>query len=85
MQWERSCLANRSEAVLSPTGASGAIPDELSEFMKDTDEQFETLADILKEILVAIKAKNLNIDVNALSEMVTSQQRTRARNFGGTI
>lgn len=64
-------IANRAEAVLSPTGATGAIPDELSEFMKDTDEQFGALADILKEILAAIKAQNLNIDIRALSDMIT--------------
>lgn len=75
-------IANRAEAVLSPTGATGAIPDELSEFMKDTDEQFDALADILKEILAAIKAQNLNIDVRALSDMITRQQRDRARSFG---
>ena len=74
--------ANRAEAVLSSTGAAGAIPDELSEFMKDTDEQFYALADILKEILAAIKAQNLNIDVRALSDMITRQQRDRARSFG---
>lgn len=74
--------ANRSEAVLSTMGASGVIPDELSEFMKDTDEQFYALADILKEILAAIKAQNLNIDVKALSDMVTRQQRDRARSYG---
>lgn len=74
--------ANRAEAVLSSTGASGAIPDELSEFMKDTDEQFYALADILKEILADIKAQNLNIDVRALSDMITRQQRDRARSFG---
>lgn len=50
--------------------------------MKDTDEQFDALADILKEILAAIKAQNLNIDVRALSDMITRQQRDRARSFG---
>lgn len=74
--------ANRAEADLSSTGAAGTIPDELSEFMKDTDEQFYALADILKEILAAIKAQNLNIDVRALSDMITRQQRDRARSFG---
>lgn len=74
--------ANRSEAVLSPTGASGALP---AEFADNVDEQFDTLADLLRQLIELVRSKNLNIDLKALTDMITKLQRENTRNFGGAL
>ena len=37
----------------------------------------------LRLLLAAIKALNLNIDIDALADAISQQQRNRLRNFGG--
>lgn len=75
-------IANRAEAVSSPTGASGAIP---AEFANNVDERFDDLADLLRQLIELVRSKNLNIDLKALTDMITKLQRDNSRNFGGAL
>lgn len=74
--------ANRAEAVLSPTGAAGAIP---AEFIEGVDEQLYDIIDLLRSLLELVRSKNLNIDLKALTDMITKMQRDNTRNFGGAL
>ena len=75
-------IANRAEAVLSPTGATGAIP---AEFAEGVDEQLYDIVDLLRQLLELVRSKNLNIDLKALTDMITKLQRDKERNFGGAL
>lgn len=75
-------IANRAEAVLSPTGATGALP---AEFAEGVDEQLYDIVDLLRQLLELVRSKNLNIDLKALTDMITKLQRDKERNFGGAL
>ena len=57
--------------------------DSLAGFSSDVDERLADLGYQLKQILAVVKALNLSIDINALADAITQQQRSKLRNFGG--
>lgn len=57
--------------------------DSLVGFSSDVDERLADLGYQLKQILAVVKALNLSIDINALADAITQQQRSKLRNFGG--
>ena len=58
-------------------------PDALQAFSSDVDERLADMSYTLRLLLAAIKALNLNIDIDALADAISQQQRNRLRNFGG--
>ena len=57
--------------------------DNLAGLSSDVDERLADLGYQLKQILAVLKALNLSIDINALADAITQQQRSKLRNFGG--
>jgi hypothetical protein len=74
-------ITNRAEAVKATMGSTGTPMGA----MDDVDEHLYDIESRLNELIALVKALNLNIDINALTEMITKQQRTNARNYGGAI
>lgn len=74
-------ITNRAEAVKATTGSTGTPMGA----MDDVDEHLYDIESRLNELIALVKALNLNIDINALTEMITKQQRANARNYGGAI
>lgn len=72
-------LNKAANALLAPTDASGLTTD----FVEGVDEQLYDIIDLLRQIIVIVRALNLNIDVKALTDMVTKLQREKSRNYGG--
>lgn len=72
-------ILNKANALLAPTDTSGLTTD----FVEGVDEQLYDIIDLLRQIIEIVRALNLNIDVKALTDMVTKLQREKARNYGG--
>lgn len=64
-------------------GPQRVSPDALQAFSSDVDERLADMSYTLRLLLAAIKALNLNIDIDALADAISQQQRNRLRNFGG--
>lgn len=62
---------------------SGDSLDGYADYIGGMDEQMSEEIYLLKQIIAILKTLNLNIDINALTQMITSQQNTRKLNFGG--
>lgn len=54
-----------------------------NDFTENVDEQLDDVLVLLRQLVAIVKSKNLNIDFNALTEMITRQQRSNMRNYGG--
>ena len=63
--------------------SSDTNSDKITEFSSDVDERLADLSYQLKQILAVLKALNLSIDLDALADAITQQQRSKLRNFGG--
>ena len=72
-----------SAATTAERTSKGGSPDNFTEFSSDVDERLSDLSYQLKQILAVLKALNLNIDLDALADAITQQQRSKLRNFGG--
>ena len=57
--------------------------NKVTEFSADVDERLADLSYQLKQIITIIQTLNLNIDIDALTDAITQQQRTNLRNYGG--
>ncbi|MDD3337815.1 MAG: hypothetical protein PHS82_03050 [Lachnospiraceae bacterium] len=55
----------------------------ISDLTGGLDERMADMSYILKQILAIVKSLNLNIDIDALADAITQQQRSKIRNFGG--
>ncbi len=64
-------------------GGSGGVPADFVEMSNNVDERMADISYQLRQLIAIVKALNLNIDIDALTEMVTQQQRASLRNFGG--
>ncbi len=64
-------------------GGSGGAPADFVEMSNNVDERMADISYQLRQLIAIVKALNLNIDIDALTEMVTQQQRASLRNFGG--
>lgn len=72
--------------VSSSSRASTAADTQLSTILELSDTVDERMADLsykLSQLIAVVKALDLNIDIEALTKMITRQQRTNIRNFGG--
>lgn len=54
-------------------------------FTDGVDEQLDDITMLLRQIIALIKALNLNIDIDALTNMITRRQKSNARNYGGNV
>lgn len=72
-----------SAATSAERTSGGGSYDNFTEFSSDVDERLADLSYQLKQILAVLKALNLNIDLDALADAITQQQRSKLRNFGG--
>lgn len=72
-----------SAATSAERTSGGGGSEGFTEFSSDVDERLADLSYQLKQILAVIKALNLNIDLDALADAITQQQRSKLRNFGG--
>ena len=54
-------------------------------FTEGVDEQLDDITMLLRQIIALIKALNLNIDVDALTNAITRRQKSNARNYGGSV
>ena len=74
-------IASRVDYDYATAGTTGLSTD----FTDGVDEQLYDVVELLKQILELVRAKNLNIDLKALADMITKQQRDKTRNFGGEL
>ena len=72
-------ISLRGELLNATQGASGLS----TEFEEGVDEQLYDIGDLLRELIAIVKSLDLNIDFDALTEMVTKKQRDNDRNYGG--
>lgn len=72
-----------SAATSAERISGGGSSDNFTEFSSDVDERLADVTYQLKQILAGIRALNLNIDLDALADAITQQQRSKLRNFGG--
>ena len=72
-----------SAATMTERTSKGGNSDSFTEFSSDVDERLSDLGYKLSQLIAVVKALNLNIDVDALSDAITQQQRSKLRNFGG--
>lgn len=72
-----------SAATTAERTSNGGNSDNFTEFSSDVDERLSDLGYKLSQLIAVVKALNLNIDVDALSDAITQQQRSKLRNFGG--
>ncbi len=63
--------------------STNADANKITEFSADVDERLADLSYQLKQIISIIQALNLNIDIDALTDIITQRQRTNLRNYGG--
>ena len=54
-------------------------------FVEGVDEQLDDITTLLRQLIAIVKALNLNIDVDALTNAITRRQRSNARNYGGNV
>lgn len=72
--------------VSAYSGVDRTAETQLSSITEMSDTVDERMADLsykLDQLIAIVKALNLNIDIDALTRMITQQQRTNIRNFGG--
>lgn len=70
-------------AANTVTDSHSGNSESFTEFSSDVDERLADLSYQLKQILAVIRTLNLNIDLDALTDAITQQQRSKLRNFGG--
>ena len=56
-----------------------------TDFTEGVDEQLDDIITLLRQLVALLRSKNLNIDIKALTEMITRQQRSNMRNYGGNV
>lgn len=56
-----------------------------ADFTEGVDEQLDDIITLLRQLVALLRSKNLNIDIKALTEMITRQQRSNMRNYGGNV
>lgn len=74
-------INNRAETYKAEAGYTA----QSAEAWNDVDEHLYDIESLLSTLIAIVKALHLNIDINALTEMITKQQRANARNYGGAI
>ena len=71
------------QTKISPSTPVTLSSDGLTDSIDGLDERMADQTYILKQLLAAVKNLNLNVDLDALTRMITKQQRDRQLNFGG--
>lgn len=70
---------------IDPSAVDNPLTGDFTAFSDGVDERMADQTYVLRQILAAINALHLNIDLDALTRAITKQQRERSLNFGGAV
>lgn len=74
-------VKTKIDPTTAPAGAYGLSTD----FTEGVDEQLDDITTLLRQLIAVVKALHLDIDIDALTDMITQRQRSNVRNYGGAL